>query len=103
MAKCYSEKFLLSLNSLNAKRLGVQFGKQCVKANLPPGMIADLLGVSRQSIHNWFRGGPVREKNIDKIEKFMEIIDTYLEAGELPVSSTIDAKKFIDTKVIDKL
>ena len=103
MAKCYSEKFLLSLNSLNAKRLGEQFGKQCVKANLPPGMIADLLGVSRQSIHNWFRGGPVREKNIDKIEKFMEISDTYLEAGELPVSSTVDAKIFIDAKVIDKL
>jgi hypothetical protein len=103
MAKCYSEKFLLSLNSLNAKRLGVQFGKQCVKANLPPGMIADSLGVARQSIHNWFRGKPVREKNIDKIEKFMEIIDIYLEAGELPVSSTDDAKIFIDAKVIDKL
>jgi hypothetical protein len=33
----------------------------------------------------------------------MEIIDTYLEAGELPVSSTVDAKIFIDAKVIDKL
>jgi hypothetical protein len=59
--------------------------------------------VARQSIHNWFRGKPVREKNIDKIEKFMEIIDIYLEAGELPVSSTVDAKIFIDAKVIDKL
>jgi hypothetical protein len=103
MAKCYSEKFLLRLNGLNPKRLGVQFGKQCVKANLPPGMIAELLGVSRMSVHNWFRGGPVREKNIDKIEKFMDIIHTYLEAGELPVSSTVDAKIFIDAKVIDKL
>lgn len=103
MAKHYSEKYLLSLNSLNEKRLGVQFGKRCVKANLPPGMVADLLGVSRMSVHSWFRGGPVRNKTIDRIEKLMDIIDEYLEAGELPVSSTIDAKKFIDAKVIDKL
>ena len=103
MAKCYSEKYLLKLNDLNPKRLGVQFGKLCVKANLPPGLVADALGVARQSIHNWFRGGPVREKNIDKIEKFMDAINRYLEAGELPVSSTINAKIFIDTKIIDKL
>ena len=103
MAKHYSEKYLLELNSLNPKRLGVQFGKLCVKANLPPSMVAEALGVVRMSIHNWFRGGPIREKNIDKIEKFMDLIDQYLEAGELPVSSTIDAKKFIDAKVIDKL
>ena len=103
MAKCYSEKFLLRLSSLNSKRLGVQFGKQCVKANLPPGMIADSLGVARQSIHDWFRGRPIREKNIDKVEKLMDILGGYFEAGQLPVPSTIDAKIFIDAKVIDKL
>lgn len=103
MSKHYSEKYLLKLNSLNPKRLGVQFGKVCVKANLPPSMIADIVGVTRQSIHNWFRGGPIREKNISKIEKFIDLLDQYLEAGELPVSSTIDAKKFIDTKLVHKL
>lgn len=103
MAKHYSEKYLLRLNGLNHKRLGVQFGKAAVKANLPPSMIADVLGVSRMSIHNWFRGEPIRSKNIEKIEKLIDILDQYIEAGELPVSSTIDAKKFIDTKVIDKL
>lgn len=103
MAKHYSEKYLLTLNSLNPKRLGVQFGKVCVKANLPPSMVAESINVTRQSIHNWFRGGPIRSKHIDKIERFIDLINQYLEVGELPVSSTIDAKKFIDTKVIDKL
>jgi hypothetical protein len=103
MAKCYSEKYLLSLNGLNEKRLGVQLGRLCVKANLPPSMIADIVGVTRQSIHNWFRGGPIRERNISRVEKFIDLLDEYLEAGELPVSSTIDAKIFINTKVIDKL
>ena len=42
-------------------------------------------------------------KNIEKVEKLMDILSEYFEAGELPVPSTIDAKIFIDTKVIDKL
>jgi hypothetical protein len=103
MAKCYSEKFLLSLNGLNEKKLGVQFGRICVKANLPPKLIAYALGVSRMSVYGWFRGRPIREKNIEKVEKLMDILSEYFEAGELPVPSTIDAKIFIDTKVIDKL
>jgi len=103
MAKQYSEKYLLSLNGLNEKRLGVQLGKKCVKANLPPSMIAEVIGVSRMSVYSWFRGSPIRSKTVDRIEKLIDIIDQYIEAGELPVSSTIDAKKFIDTKVIDKL
>jgi hypothetical protein len=103
MAKCYSEKYLLSLNGLNEKRLGVQLGKLCVKANLPPDPIAKLLGVSRMSVYNWFRGKPIRESNIDKVEKLMDIISDSLEVGELPLSSTLQVKEYIDTKVIDKL
>jgi hypothetical protein len=103
MAKCYSEKFLLSLNGLNEKKLGVQFGRLCVKANLPPKLIAYALGVSRMSVYSWFRGKPIRERNIDKVEKLIDILGGYFEAGQLPVPSTIDAKIFIDAKVIDKL
>ena len=103
MAKHYSEKYLLQLNNLNPKRLGVQFGKLCVKANLPPSMIADSIGVTRMSIHNWFRGKPIRSRTLDRIEKLMDIINENLDAGNLPVSSVIQAKEFIDSKVIDKL
>lgn len=46
---------------------------------------------------------PYEKKNIEKVEKLMEVINEYFEAQQLPVSSTIDAKIFIDTKVIDKL
>ena len=67
MAKCYSEQYLLSLNGLNEKRLGVQLGKLCVKANLPPKLIANVLGVSRMSVYSWFRGKPIRERNITKV------------------------------------
>jgi len=55
------------------------------------------------SVYSWFRGKPIRDRNIDKVEKLMDILGGYFEAGQLPVPSTIDAKIFIDTKVIDKL
>lgn len=103
MAKSYSEKYLLSLNGLNPKRLGVQFGKLCVKANLPPGPIAKVLGVSRMSVYGWFRGRPIRDKNVDKVEKLIDIIEKYIVAGELPVPTPDDAQKFISDKIIDKL
>ena len=103
MAKSYSEKYLLSLNGLNPKRLGVQFGMLCVKANLPPGPIAKVLGVSRMSVYGWFRGRPIRDKNVDKVEKLMETINRHIEAGELPVPTPDEAQKFINNKIIDKL
>jgi hypothetical protein len=103
MAKQYSEKYLLSLNGLNEKRLGVQLGKLCVKANLPPSPIAKALGVCRMSVYGWFRGRPIRSKNIDKVEKLIETINGYIESGELPVPSSIEAQKFISDKIIDKL
>ena len=103
MAKSYSEKYLLSLNDLNEKRIGVQFGKLCVKANLPPSMIADAMGVSRMSVYNWFRGKVVNQKNVEKVERFMDIIEYNLDKGALPVLSTSQARNFVIEKIINKL
>jgi len=103
MAKSYSEKYLLSLNDLNEKRIGVQFGKLCVKANLPPSMIADAMAVSRMSVYNWFRGKVVNQKNVEKVERFMDIIEANLNKGDLPVLNTSQARDFISEKIINKL
>lgn len=103
MAKSYSEKYLISLGNLNDKRIGVQFGKLCVKANLPPGLIADAMGVSRMSVYNWFRGKVVNQKNVEKVEHFMDILEDKLESGALPVPTMADAKKFITTNIINKI
>ena len=101
MARSYSEQFLLSLNSLNQKKLGVQFGMICVRANLPPSVIAGVVGVSRMTVHSWFRGKAIREKNADKIEKLMDIFEADLEQGTLPVSSVEAAKKYVGQLVVD--
>jgi flagella basal body P-ring formation protein FlgA len=103
MAKSYTDKYLLSLNNLNEKRTGVQFGKLCVKANLPPSMIADALGVSRMSVYNWFKGKVINQKNIEKVERCMEIIEFNLNTDKLPATNTFSARTFIIDNVINKI
>jgi len=96
MAKNYTERFLRDQTSFNESRLGIQFGRLCVKANLPPSMIANALGVSRQTVYNWFKGKAVRGKNIEKIEEYTCTIQEALEVYKtLPASNTLIAKQFI--------
>jgi|TARA_R110002020_G_scaffold90465_2_gene220305 transcriptional regulator with XRE-family HTH domain len=99
----FSERYLRDLYSFNDKRLGVQFGLLCVKANLPPGEVAKVLGVSRMTLYNWFRGNAVRSKNIERIEELMDIINSNLSLNSLPVQSHKEAKQFIKSNVIGKL
>ena len=103
MARPYSEQFLLGLRKADPTRIGVQLGKVCVKANLPTTYVAEAFNVSRMSIHSWFRGQYVREKNYERITKFIELINKCLDKGVLPAMSSTDAKNFIELKVIDKI
>ncbi len=103
MPRPYSERFLLDLNKADPTRIGVQLGKVCVKANLPTVYVAKAFDVSRMSIHSWFRGQYVREKNYEKITKFIDLVKRGIDKGILPAVSPIEAKRFIETKVIDKI
>ena len=103
MARPYSEQFLLNLRKADPTRIGVQLGKICVKANLPTTYVAEAFNVSRMSIHSWFRGQYVREKNYERITKFIELVNKGLDKGVLPAPTSTDAKDFIHSKVIDKI
>jgi hypothetical protein len=103
MARPYSEQFLLALRKADPTRIGVQLGRVCVKANLPTTYVAEAFNVSRMSIHSWFRGQYVREKNYERITKFIELVNKGLDKGVLPAMSSTDAKSFIESKVIDKI
>ncbi len=103
MARPYSEQFLISLQKADPTRIGVQLGRICVKANLPTTYVAEAFNVSRMSIHSWFRGQYVREKNYERITKFIELVNKGLDKGVLPAMSSTDAKNFIESKVIDKI
>ena len=103
MARPYSEQFLISLQKADPTRIGVQLGRLCVKANLPTTYVAEAFNVSRMSIHSWFRGQYVREKNYEKITKFIGLVNKGLDKGLLPAMTLRQARNFIDSKVIDKI
>ena len=99
----YTERYLRDLYSFNEKRLGVQLGRLCASANLPPSEIAKVLNVSRMTVYNWFRGGAVRSKNVDRIEVFMRLVSDYIESKDLPLQSYKESKQFIKEHILGKL
>ena len=97
MARPYSTEFLTALNTLDPDSLGVRLAKLCVKANLPTLYIARKLGVSRYTIHSWFRGQRIRNINKIKVEAFIKEIDKGFNEYKLPVLNLSFAKQYLDS------
>ena len=77
--------------------------KLCVKANLPAQYVAEIFDVSRMTIHSWFRGKAIRDKNCTRIENFMALVKEGLHDGQLPVLTLIDAKKYLELNINNKI
>lgn len=52
----YSLNIMLLNQQAEQKRLGVKLGKKCIKLGIPVAEIAGKVGVSRQTVYNWFIG-----------------------------------------------
>jgi hypothetical protein len=109
MPKKYSAEFLVELNSYDEEKMGVKLAKACVNADLPITEIAKVFGVSRMTIHSWFRGSPIRENNQIRIKQFLKALDEawqqqlHSEKGDLPVSDWKQARSFLEEHIIPKL
>lgn len=99
MPRSYSDKLLLLINREDAKGLGCDLAKLCVKANLPASYVAHALNVTRMSVHSWFRGAKLRGKNRQIVEAFMSLVKKDLASGILPARSTAIAKKYIEEMI----
>jgi hypothetical protein len=96
MPRTYSEPFLIELHKANPNRAGTALALACVKANLPAKYIAEALEVTRMTIFSWFRGKPIRHKNLLKVETLTDLIESDTAKGMLPARSVADAKKYIE-------
>ncbi len=95
MPRRYSPDFVEFLDARNVEDgIGIVLAKKCVKANLPMTVVSKILGVSRQTIHTWFRGGAIQSDRLDMIDAFMAIIDRDLAEGVLPLQDFKEAKKY---------
>ena len=52
----YSLTLLERNKRADGRNLGVRLGRVCIKNNVPVSDVADALGVSRQTVYNWFGG-----------------------------------------------
>ena len=55
-----SSGYTTRLSSLNKQAsrslLGVKLGRVCIKKEIPVAEVSSQLGVSRQTVYNWFQG-----------------------------------------------
>lgn len=103
MPKSYSEKFVLNLQKNTSDHIGIKMAKLCVKARLPIKDVANVFKVSRMAIHSWFRGSEIKPENIDRIKKFIGIIEEGLLSGHLPKITSIASKHYLEEIVTPEI
>ena len=99
MSRTYSEAFLIELHKANPHRAGTALALACVKANLPAKYVAVALDVTRMTVFSWFRGKPIRHKNLLKVETFTDLVESDTAKGLLPARTTAAAKTYIEEMI----
>ena len=99
MSRSYSEAFLIELHKANPNRAGTALALACVKANLPAKYVAEALEVTRMTVFSWFRGQPIRHKNLLKVETLTDLIESDTAKGFLPAKTVKEAKAYLEDMV----
>lgn len=95
MVAKYSKELIDTVQNAGTYRLGFDLAAVCIKANLPAVYVADVLDVTRASIHTWFRGGAIRPSRREKIETFIRLVEEDMEKGLLPAKNLRDARAYL--------
>lgn len=96
MPKSYSPEYIEMLNAVvMPDNLGVVLAKACVKANMPLKLVAKLFGVSRMTVHSWFRGGEIRAGRRSLIIAFLKVLEEDTARGVLPLADFKAAKDYV--------
>jgi hypothetical protein len=90
MARQYSDELLLLVSQQpddGGAKLGFKLAKMCVALNIPTRYAAAAVGVSRMTIHKWFRGGNIAASKQGVVTEFCNFLvecgssDSFLAAG----------------------
>lgn len=96
MPKSYSPEYVEMLDAVvMPDNLGVVLAKACVKANIPLKLVAKVFGVSRMTVHTWFRGGEIRSGRKQLIIAFLKVLEEDTARGALPLADFKSAKDYI--------
>jgi hypothetical protein len=70
----YSQKVIDAVGAADPKKLGNQLGRWAVYRNFPVTKIAKALGVTRQTVYNWFFGVDVFVAYRNRVELLLKIL-----------------------------
>lgn len=102
MPRTYSDKLLLQLQQADGSLLGIRLGRLCVEANLPVAYVSKALGVSRNTVHLWFRGQLMQERWRKVVEAFMYLVEQDMRNGVLPAVNLKKAKTYVEEMIGQK-
>ena len=75
MSYGYSARIVKLNKAADKRRLGVALGRVAIEASVPVTEISDMLGVSRQTVYNWFIGSyDPQAKHITNINTVLAFI-----------------------------
>lgn len=75
MSYGYSAKLVALNQRADKSNLGVRLGKACIKKDIPISVVATTLGVSRQTLYNWFMGkSSPQPMMVDLVARYLERI-----------------------------
>ena len=77
----YAQK-LINTVADTPKSLGNQLGRWAIPLDVPVMKIALALGVTRQTVYNWFTGTEVFVGYRDRVENMLKILQSYASADE---------------------
>lgn len=75
MSYGYSAKLVALNQQADRSNLGVRLGRACIKRDIPVIMVSTTLGVSRQTLYNWFIGkSSPQPMMVDLVARYLERI-----------------------------
>ena len=75
MSYGYSAKLVALNRQADKSNLGVRLGRACIKEDIPVAKVSTALGVSRQTLYNWFMGrSSPQPMMVDLVARYLERI-----------------------------
>lgn len=96
MSGRYSSALRRAVLAAPSSTLGVRLANACIRANLPAALVGQVLGVTRATIHNWFRGSKIKPENAERIDALLFLIDGDIKLGILPAKSLDAAYSYLN-------
>lgn len=95
MPSKYSSDFVNTVRNNPERGLGQKLAWICIQANLPSAYVAQVLGVTRMTLHTWFRGGVMRDSKHLKVQTLIELMEGDFKTGVLPVKTLSEARAYL--------